>query len=753
MSTAPASNLMPLTCCTLSLMTVVDELKRRNVLKVVFTYVVVGWLLTEVLTTILPELGAPQWASRMVILVFALGFVPAAVLPWVYELTPSGIKREADIARGDASRSKSRVFDYVAITAATILIVAIAVLGARTTVDEPPPTEIELSPASIAVLPFVNMTGDARNDYFSDGLTETLLHMLAQIPDLQVAARTSSFAFKGQAKTIREIAQALSVAHVLEGSVQLSKNRVRVTAQLIRAEDGFHVWSNNFERDFEDIFAIQDEIARKVGSALSASLLGNDQPTSISGFDTDNPDAYDLYLQALAERATFSYGGLKAAEDLLKGALATDPGFLDAKAELAINYLHQYETGLITRDEAMTNCAAMTQQVLAVRADDPMANALRIYVDIAGDAEAGDPSRVYDAIDQLERLIAENPGIYQIRILLGQILQRVQQYDRALVVHLEALQKEPYNPRVHFELGSLYLLLDRPADARAALERSLELESRQPNAYVRLARVSSQLGDGVATVKYLLRALEIDPRDHELPAGIALFLYGLGLIEEGDDFRKLVQAVAPTSEIAYLVELRRTISMGDVSASVAAARRIIEDDVEDRKGTFSEAVQQLMRVAAANGTIDETTDYLEQHAPGIFNIRAEALPHKYRAAQIAALDAWYVSLPREELLQRLDDLLAAASEFGIDPLVDPANRLAVSALRGETEAAVKIALEQVFSQPVTHDLLWREEYSQPLYADIIADERVRDILRRREAEYHVVRDQVRAYLAGISESA
>jgi hypothetical protein len=270
---------------------------------------------------------------------------------------------------------------------------------------------------------------------------------------------------------------------------------------------------------------------------------------------------------------------------------------------------------------------------------------------------------------------------------------------------------------------------------------------------VRLARVSSQLGDGVATVKYLLRALEIDPRDHELPAGIALFLYGLGLIEEGDDFRKLVQAVAPTSEIAYLVELRRTISMGDVSASVAAARRIIEDDVEDRKGTFSEAVQQLMRVAAANGTIDETTDYLEQHAPGIFNIRAEALPHKYRAAQIAALDAWYVSLPREELLQRLDDLLAAASEFGIDPLVDPANRLAVSALRGETEAAVKIALEQVFSQPVTHDLLWREEYSQPLYADIIADERVRDILRRREAEYHVVRDQVRAYLAGISESA
>ncbi len=482
-------------------------------------------------------------------------------------------------------------------------------------------------------------------------------------------------------------------------------------------------------------------------------MLGSDQAPSISGFDTRNPDAYDLYLQALAERATFSYGGLQAAEDLLKGALATDPEFLDAKTELAFNYLNQFETGLIGRDEAMTNCSAMTKQVLAARPDDPMANALRIYVGIAGNTEASDPGQVYDAIDQLERLVAENPDVYQIRMLLGQILQRVQRYDRALVVHLEALQQEPYNPRVHFELGVLYLLLDRPADARTALERSLELESRQPNAYARLAVVSSQLGDGVGTVKHLLRAFEIDPRDHELPAGIALFLYGLGLIEEGDDFRNLVNAVAPTSEIAYLLELRRAISMGDVTASVAAAQRIIEDDVEDRKETYTEAVQQLMRVAVASGTIEETTAYLEEHAPGIFDIKADALPHKYRSAQIAALDAWFASLPREELLRRLDDLLNEAHEFGIDPLANPTHRLGVYALRGETEAAVQLALEQVLSQPVTRDLLWREEYSQPMYADIVADERVRDALRRREAEYDTVRDEVRAYLRDISESA
>ena len=214
-----------------------------------------------------------------------------------------------------------------------------------------------------------------------------------------------------------------------------------------------------------------------------------------------------------------------------------------------------------------------------------------------------------------------------------------------------------------------------------------------------------------------------------------------------------MHAVAPTSEIAYLVDLRRATSLGDTSASLAVARRIIEEDVEDRKGTYSAAVRQLMRVAANSGTIDETTDFLEQHAPGIFDIRADAVPHKYRAAQIASLDAWYVSLPREELLQRLNDLLDEAQEFGIDPLTDPGNRLGVYAMRGEHEAGVRLALEEVFSQPVTRNLLWREEYSQPVYADIVADERVRDALRRREAEYDEVRNQVRAYLADVSEAA
>jgi len=711
---------------------------------------VVGWLLTEVLTTILPELGAPAWASRMVILLFALGFVPAAVLPWIYELTPDGIKRESEIDGTGDVRGSSRTFDYLAIATVAILILVLAVLGARITIDAPQSSGPAISNASVAVLPFVNMTGDSDNDYFSDGLTETLLHMLAQIPDLQVAARTSSFAFKGQTKTARDIAKALQVAHILEGSVQLAGNRVRITAQLIRADDGFHVWSSNFDRDFNDIFAIQDEIAKEVGSSLSESLLGTEYNAEVSRVGTENPDAYDLYLQALSERATFSYGGLQASENLLKGALATDPDFLDAKTALAVNYLHQFETGLMDRDEAMSRSSAMTQQVLASRPDDPIANAIRLFVE---NKDSGSPRRILDAIVEIEKLVAENPAIYEVRLILARLLLSAQQIDRALVVQLEALQQDPFNPRIHYELGSLYLELEKPREARIALEKSLEIEPLQPNAYGKLAHVSSQLGDGVDVVRQLLKAFEVDPRDHELPGNLAIFLYDLGLIEEGDDFRDLVFAVAPTSEIAYQVELRRAIMTGDIDASLASARRAIEDDVSDRRSGFSGAVQLLMRTAASNGTVEESTAYLELHAPGLFDINAESVPQKYRAAQIAAFEAWYVALSRDDLLQRVTDMLQAASEFGVDPLEDPGTRLGVHALRGETDEAIETALAFVLSQPVTTHLRWRETFSQAVYADTVADERVREALQRWDEEYTALREKVSAFLADLSATA
>ena len=734
-------------------MSLITELKRRNVLRVAAAYLVVGWLLTEVLTAILPILGAPDWVSKAIILIFAFGFIPAVIFSWVYGLTPQGFMREEDIDRDNSmTRSSGKTLEYVTIGAVVVGVIFFAVMGSRPGSDAPPPNASTASFASIAVLPFVNLSGSKENEYFSDGLTETLLHMLAQIPGLKVAARTSSFAFKNQNKTIVEIAKALDVAHILEGSVQRSGDRVRITAQLIRAEDGFHVWSENYDRTLDDIFAIQDEIAEKVGGALSASLLGIAGGGKIEGVNTSSADAFDLYLQALNERATFSYGGLSAAEGLLKGALIIDPDFLDAKTELANNYLQQVETGLMEADDAFNSVLAITNQVLAASPDDVGARAIKLFTETQIIMREGDPAASLDAFNLLQELIDEDPSALQPRIFLNRMLRNDEQIEQALTGMLEALQLDPFNPRIHYELGNIYSALERWDEARVVLKKSLELEPAQPNAYVNLARLSLQKGDGLDYMQLFLAAMAVDPVDHELPGMIAMYLYSLELVEEGDDFRNRVMAIAPTSEISYRLELLRAIATGDEDAGIASARRAIEDDIEDRRFGFGGAAQHLLRIAAARGTVAEESAYLEEQAPGILDIEAISVPIKYRVAQVFAFDAWYTTLSKDELYRRIDYLQEIIAGFGVDLSDNHQIEFGTLALRGEVEQAIEVALEHLFSEPVALNLGWEENFKQAQYAEIVEDPRIQAAMKKWQDDEDAMREQIRTYLADLYAS-
>ncbi len=735
-------------------MSIFTELQRRNVLRVAAAYLVVGWLLTEVLTTILPTFGAPDWAATAVILMFAFGFIPAVILSWLYELTPDGIKKEAD-ANGDDAESRASIgkLDYITIAGVISIVVIVALFSASQTPDKTDAALATISNESVAVLPFVNMTNDKDNEYFSDGLTETLLHMLAQIPGLKVAARTSSFAFKNKNMDIREIADALQVAHILEGSVQQSGNRVRITAQLIRASDGYHVWSENFDRESDDIFGIQDEIAAKVGSALSASLLGTDDATVVVGVGTENPDAYDLYLQALKQRVTFSYGGLKAAEELLKGALTIDPNFLDAKTELANNFMHQLETGLMTENNAFAAVLAISDQVLAANPENVAAQAVQAYVQAVPAATQSSSDAMDDAIGRLEMLVTNHPREYQARIYLSRLLQGTQQADKALQIQLEALRLDPYNARIQYEIGSMYLELDRLDEARAALQTSLDIEPLQPNAYLRLGMIALKSGDGADYLQQSLRAMEVDPRDHEIPAFIAAFLYQLGLVEEADDFRNRVLAIAPTSASAYRIELLRAIALGDEDASLAAARNAIENNAESRQFAYGGAVQHLLRTAVRSETVELETAYLEQQAPGIFDIDAASVSPKFLTAQRIAFDAWYTTLERDELLRRLDRIQEIAASYGFDLLHNPGARVSVMALRGDIDDAIELALSDVFVLPVITNPNWRVRYSQAQFAEFVADPRIQAAMQKWEVEEAAARGQVKSYLLDLSSAS
>ena len=720
-------------------MSLAAELRRRNVFRVAAAYLVVGWLLTEVLTTILPALGAPEWSETAVIYIFVLGFIAAVVLAWFFELTPDGIKRDEDFADDASARvRRHRLVNYVTLAGIALIIVFLGLFSARQVGED-------FDTASVAVLPFVNMSKDADNEYFSDGLTETLLHMLAQLPDLKVAARTSSFAFKGRNLSVREIAAALGVAYILEGSVQRVGDRVRVTAQFVRASDESHVWSNVYERQIDDIFGIQDEIAERVGFALSESLLGSGSQLR-RGVQTSDPDAYDLYLQARKERLTFSYGGLKAAEDLLKGALLIDPDFVEAKTELATSYLSQWETGLMEGQEAMSRVSAIADQVLAEQPGDVVARSAKVYVEAMERALQGDYRTVPAAIEELESLVAAAPENFQVCMLLIRAYVNTQQDEKALPVLEAALERDPFNPQIHFELGTLYLRLDRPEEARVALEKSLEIEPSQPNARTQLAHIARMDGDGVGFVKNFLKAIEVDPRDHELPGMLAQFLYQIDLVEEGDDFRRRVMNIAPTSEIAYRIELLRALGSGDAAAAEAAARGAIENDIDDRLYAFGGAIEYLLRAAIANDSVGAELDWLDEQVPALLDVDAETVPGKFRMAQGIALDAWYVGLPREETLRRLEVLIDAGREMGFDPTEDPMTHVRILAVRGEIQEAIRVALDDVFTRSVAISLGWKEAFSQPLYAEIVADPRVQVAMRQWQQEEAAIRGEVSAYL-------
>ena len=731
-------------------MSLLAELRRRSVLRVAAAYLVVGWLLTEVLTTILPTLGAPDWAARAVILIFAFGFIPTVIFSWFYEVTPDGIKRDHEVDHDDLAGGKTgKKLEQIAVVAAVVLIILVGLFSARYTADDTARIDVAVNNASVAVLPFVNMSNDKDNEYFSDGLTETLLHMLSQIPDLKVAARTSSFAFKGKRIGIPEIARALGVAHILEGSVQRAGDRVRITAQLIRASDGYHVWSENYDRELDDIFGIQDEIAEKVGFALSVSLLGEGGNNKVAGLQTTDPDAYDLYLQARRQRATYSYGGLRAAEDLLKGALLIDPDFIEAKTELATSYMHQLETGLMEEDEAFLQIIAITDQVLAVEPENTIARAASLFAKTGTRMTQGDMDANADLVPQLEAIVAEAPDELQSRVLLVRAYQIQQQDEKSIQVLAEALRQDPFNPAIHYELGTANVRLERWEEARAALEKSLEIEPAQPNAYVYLAIVSLQAGDGVGYVSQFMKSLNVDPKDHELPGVLATFLYQLGLVEIGDDFRARVQALAPTSEVAYRIEMLRAMAVGDEEASIASARRAVQDDISERRFSYGGAVQHLLRTAVRDGNVDELSAWIEERAPGIFDVDADLVQQKYRLAQGVAFDAWYVSLPREEVLRRLDALIDYAASVGFDVSQNSATHMSILAIRGETEEAIDIALNEVFTDSVALHLDWRETFAQAQYKDIVADPRIQAALRRWEDEEAALRAQVQGYFADL----
>jgi len=325
-------------------LSIFNELKRRNVFKVGIAYVIVAWLVAQVLQLVFESFGTPAWAIKTVLVLLATGLPFALFFAWAFEMTPEGLKREQDVDRSQsiAPQTGTKLNQMITVVMALALAyfaydkfvlsgdreAAMVEVATQAVTEEIVSADASTeSDKSIAVLPFVNMSSDPEQEFFSDGISEELLNALAKIESLKVAARTSSFSFKGQNKPVGEIAEVLGVQHILEGSVRKSGSQIRVTAQLIRVSDGFHMWSETYDRELVNVFAIQDEITGAIVRELRMKL---DVQTSIASTTTSDPEAYQEYLQGRYFWNLRTTQNIYLAVEHFERATQLDPSYSDA---------------------------------------------------------------------------------------------------------------------------------------------------------------------------------------------------------------------------------------------------------------------------------------------------------------------------------------------------------------------------------------------------------------------------------------
>ncbi|MGD8385183.1 MAG: hypothetical protein PVF89_07235, partial [Lysobacterales bacterium] len=438
-------------------MSFIQELKRRNVFKVAAAYLIVAWLIMQAGDTLAPALHLPDWINSALAFFLVLGFPLAMIFAWAFEMTPDGLKKEKDVDRTQSiTHVTGQKLNYAIIA---LLTVALAYFVWESRFREPVagPSQAGASTAaaarglaattsvekvetenSIAVLPFVNMSDDAGNEYFSEGLSEELLNLLAKIPNLKVAARTSSFQFKGKSGDIESIARQLRVNHVLEGSVRKAGDQVRITAQLIKADDGYHLWSETYDRKLENIFTVQDEIAAAVVDALKVKLLGAAPPVATVA----DPAAYAQYLQGKYLINQTSRENVAKAAAAFQRAIDIDRGYAPAWAGLSRALLFQAGQGWVKLEEGLAT--ARTAAERSVSLDPGLASGWVVLSRIQGPYDW----RWNDASDSMQKALQFEPQSSVVLSGAANLAASLGQLDRAIDYFRQASALDPLNQNI-----------------------------------------------------------------------------------------------------------------------------------------------------------------------------------------------------------------------------------------------------------------------------------------------------------------
>ena len=514
-------------------MSIFSELKRRNVVRVGVAYAIVAWLLIQLAGALEPALLLPDWVDRVVAVFVIIGFPIVLIFAWAFELTPDGIKLTKDVRPDESITPKTgKKLEYT-----TIVLLGIVVLFfiAREFVPMPGSSGDGMvasgsAPASIAVLPFEDYSEAKDQDFFSKGIAEEILNLLAKTNALRVAARTSSFAFSGAEMDIRDIGQKLDVETVLEGSIRKSGPNIRVTAQLIKVDDGYHIWSETYDRKYADIFKIQDEIAAEILDALKVHLLGAESaPVRSAAETTVDMDAYNAYLIGKERLALRTQADIEAAHRLFERALEIDPEFAPAHVNLAHADLlleqWQYGGDELLDSEHDAEIQEHLEVALQLAPELPEAVGVNGYYQLR--------RHQYDAAaESFDRALQLNPNYALAYLWRAETAYQQHRYLDMLADKEKAYALDPMSLEISADLAYEYRSFWRPKDAERVIERMFALHPDHPLAYnqaLENLHAHGRLGEALLTVD---EALTAHPDNGNLKQFRAWLLLQIGLVDE-----------------------------------------------------------------------------------------------------------------------------------------------------------------------------------------------------------------------------
>jgi TolB-like protein/Flp pilus assembly protein TadD len=558
-----------------------SELKRRNVYKVAIAYIVGGWALSQGIAQVFPVFDVPNWVIRLIVLLIIIGLPVALVLAWTFEITPQGIKRtETADAMPEATRKKKHIWIFVVIIGA-LLSIGLFFLGRYSAINGAPRQDASaarteaatVSNKSIAVLPFDNLSGDPQNAYFSEGIQDEILTRLAKIAELKVISRTSTQRFKSAPNDLRQIAQQLGVANILEGSVQKANDQVRVNVQLINALTDAHLWADTYDRKLTDIFAVETEIAKTVADVLQAKLTGSEQHV-IAARPTENSEAHQLYLKGRFFWNKRTGNDLKKSIDYFEQAITADPDYALAYAGVADAYalLPGYSGGN-PRDCYPKAIAAAKK---ALELDDTLAEA-RTSLALAiwyYDFDSSQANR------EFQRAIELNPNYASAHQQYGNnTLSAVGRFNDAIAEGKRALELDPLSLVIIADLGVDYYYARRYDEAIALERKLLEMDPGYYFAYLNLGQALEAKGARDAAIAEYQKARTLN----DDPLVLALLAHAYGLSGNKAEAEKILDQLKALSKARYVSAYSFSLAYLGLG-NKDEALRWLEQSYQDRAG-------------------------------------------------------------------------------------------------------------------------------------------------------------------------